>query len=70
MAPEGVRQARPVIDRTNPGSAAAIRIFSESDSQPVCREFCNLGEIVFTARAISEDDALADWWERGAPYRR
>lgn len=33
-------------------------------------KFCNLGEIVFTARATSEGDAPADWWERGAPNRR
>lgn len=44
-------------------------IFQYSRAAKELWKFCNLGEVVFTARMISEG-ALVDWWERGAPTQR
>lgn len=44
-------------------------IFQYSRAAKELWKFCNLGEVVFTARMISED-APDDWRERGAPNRR
>jgi hypothetical protein len=45
-------------------------IFQYSRAAKELWKFCNLGEVVFAARMISEDEAPTDWWERGEPRRR
>ena len=44
-------------------------IFQYSRATKELWKFCNLGDVVFTARLIGEE-APAVWWERGAPNRR
>jgi len=44
-------------------------IFQYSRAARELRKFCNLGDVMFTARMISEE-APAAWWERGGPSRR
>ena len=44
-------------------------LFQYSRAAKELWKFCNLGDVVFTARPISEE-APAAWWERGAPTRR
>jgi hypothetical protein len=44
-------------------------IFQYSRAAKELWKFCNLGDVVFTARLIS-DEAPAAWWELGAPNRR
>jgi hypothetical protein len=45
-------------------------IFQHSRAAKELWKFCNLGEVVFAARMISEDEAPTDWWERGEPRPR
>lgn len=44
-------------------------IFQYSRAAKELWKFCNVGDVMFTARLISEE-APADWWERGVPSRR
>jgi len=44
-------------------------VFQYSRAARELWKFCNLGDVMFTARLISEE-APADWWERGVPSRR
>lgn len=44
-------------------------IFQYSRAAKELWKFCNLADVVFTARLIGEEAPTA-WWERGAPNRR
>ena len=61
------------VDRFRAGELDAFDadqvIFQYSRAAKELWKFCNLGEVVFTARLIGEE-APTGWWERGAPDRR
>lgn len=61
------------IDRFRGGELDAFEadqvIFQYSRAAKELWKFCNVGDVMFTARLISEE-APADWWERGVPSRR
>lgn len=45
-------------------------IFQYSRAAKELWKFCNAGHVEFSARAVRDGLAPADWWERGAPRPR
>lgn len=70
---ELVQRVGEAVDRFRAGELKAFEvdevIFQYSRSAKELWKFCNLSDVVFTARSV-RDRPLIDWWEVGAPRRR
>ena len=70
---ELIQRVGETVDRFRAGELDAFDadqvIFQYGRAAKELWKFCNLGDVVFTARLISEAGPVA-WWERGAPNRR
>jgi hypothetical protein len=70
---ELIRHVGEAVDRFRAGELDAFDtdqiIFQYGRAAKQLWKFCNVPDVVFTARMVGERSP-ADWWERGAPNQR
>ena len=70
---ELVQHVGEAVDRLRAGELDAFEVdevlFQYSRSAKELWKFCNIPDVVSTARWVRESPPV-DWWERGAPKRR